>query len=51
MEEIKPSFIPLAKALEDYVHHNLDIITDSEWFEALVEEKIKRIIEEGKKNG
>ena len=46
MEEIKPSVIPLAKALEDFLHHNLDIITDSEWFEELVEEKVKRILEE-----
>jgi|9_EtaG_2_1085328.scaffolds.fasta_scaffold23187_8 hypothetical protein len=46
MEEIKPSVIPLAKALEDFLHHNLDIITDSEWFEELVAEKVKRILEE-----
>jgi len=46
MEEIKPSVIPLAKALEEFIHHNLDIITDSEWFEELVAEKVKRILEE-----
>ena len=46
MEEIKPSVIPLAKALEEFIHHNLDVITDSEWFADLVEEKVKRILEE-----
>ena len=32
MEEIKPSFIPLANSLEEYLQHNIDIITDSDWF-------------------
>ena len=48
MEEIKPSVIPLAKALEDFLHHNLDIITDSEWFADLVEEKVQKLLEERK---
>ena len=39
-EELQSSSIPLAKALEEYLQHHLDIITDSDWFAELVEEKV-----------
>ena len=39
-EELQSSFIPLAKSLEEYLQHHLDIITDSDWFAELVEEKV-----------
>ena len=39
-EELQSSFIPLAKTLEEYLQHHLDIITDSDWFAELVEEKV-----------
>ena len=45
-QEIKPSLIPLALELESYLQHNLDIITDSDWFQELVEEKVKKIMKE-----
>ena len=42
MKEIKPSVIPLAKALEEFIHHNLDVITDSEWFQEKVAITLKQ---------
>ena len=42
-EELQSSSIPLAKALEEYLQHHLDIITDSDWFAELVEEKINKM--------
>ena len=50
-EELQSSSIPLAKALEEYLQHHLDIITDSDWFAELVEEKVNKILEEREKNG
>jgi hypothetical protein len=50
-EELQSSFIPLAKSLEEYLQHHLDIITDSDWFAELVEEKVNKILEEREKNG
>ena len=48
-QKVKPSLVPLALELENFFQHNLDIITDSDWFDQLVEEKVKKIMEE--KNG
>jgi len=45
-QKVKPSLVPLALELENYLQHNLDIITDSDWFEQLVEEKVKKILQE-----
>tara|TARA_R100000700_G_C3168101_1_gene142995 strand:+ start:308 stop:472 length:165 start_codon:yes stop_codon:yes gene_type:complete len=39
-EELESSFIPLAKSLEEYIKHHLDVITDSDWFDELVQEKV-----------
>ena len=49
IQEVKPSLVPSALELENFLQHNLDIITDSDWFDQLVEEKVKKIMEE--KNG
>ena len=32
------------KTVKEFLEHHVDVITDSEWFENLVEEKIKKII-------
>ena len=45
-QKVKPSLVPLALEIENYLQHNLDIITDSDWFDQLVEEKVKKILEE-----
>ena len=47
-QKVKPSLVPLALELENYLQHNLDIITDSDWFEQLVEEKVQKILQERK---
>ena len=43
-QKVKPSLVPLALELENFLQHNLDIITDSDWFEDLVEEKLKSLL-------
>ena len=47
-KEIISSFKPVAKALQDYVQHELDIITESEWFDNLVENKVKQQLRKSK---
>tara|TARA_A100000171_G_C2112556_1_gene135851 strand:- start:30 stop:191 length:162 start_codon:yes stop_codon:yes gene_type:complete len=37
------------KTVKQFLEHHVDVITDSEWFENLIEEKIKKIIEGTKK--
>ena len=51
MEEIRPSSLELAKALENFVYNELDVITESEWFAEKVETKVKEILKERKKDG
>ena len=51
MEEIRPSSLELAKALENFVYNELDVITESEWFAKKVETKVKEILKERKKDG
>ena len=46
MTELRESSKDLAIALQDFVYRELDIITDSDWFDELVEEKVKKIMEE-----
>ena len=43
-EELQSSFIPLAKSLEEYLQHHLDIITESDWFDEVVEKKVTEVI-------
>mgnify|MGYP003146207840 CR=1 FL=1 len=33
MEEVRPSSLELAKALENFIYNELDIITESDWFQ------------------
>ena len=37
--------LEMSKLLEDYLEHKFDVITDSDWFEDLVEEKLTKILE------
>ena len=46
MEHMKPSFKPLANELEEYLQHNLDIITDSPWFEEKLAKAVKQTLRE-----
>jgi hypothetical protein len=36
----------LTEALDEIVSHHIDIITDSDWFEDLIEKKVKEIIKQ-----
>ena len=36
----------LTEALDEVVSHHIDIITDSDWFEDLIEKKVKEIIKQ-----
>lgn len=47
-KEIISSFKPVAQALQNYVQHELDIITESEWFDDLVENKVKQQLQKSK---
>ncbi len=38
--------LEMSGLLEDYLEHHLDVITDSEWFRDLVEEKVQKLLEE-----
>ena len=40
----------LGKIIQDIIAHEINIITDSEWFSDLVEEKVKQVMEEQKES-
>ena len=42
MEEIRPSSLELAKALENFVYNELDVITESEWFAEKINNKVAK---------
>jgi|TARA_Y100001938_G_C7870353_1_gene319983 predicted nucleotidyltransferase len=43
-EELQSSFVPLAKSLEEYLHHQIDVITEGDWFDELIDKKVTEII-------
>ena len=47
-EEIRPSFLPVAKELQDFIYNELDVITESDWFKELIDEKVKAALKENK---
>jgi len=36
MKDVRPTSIELAKAIENFVYHELDVITESDWFQERV---------------
>ena len=38
----------IADLIEDIISHRLDVITDSDWFMELVDQKVRAILEENK---
>ena len=42
MEEIRPSSLELAKALENFIYNELDVITESDWFQERVAIALKK---------
>ena len=45
MKEIRPSSLELAKALENFVYNELDVITESEWFAEKIATKVNEILD------
>ena len=43
-KEIRPSFLPIAKGLQDVIYHEIHVITDSDWFEELVDKRVKKAL-------
>ena len=42
MEEIRPSSLELAKALENFIYNELDVITESDWFQEKIATTLKQ---------
>tara|TARA_R100000278_G_scaffold97268_1_gene74406 strand:+ start:303 stop:503 length:201 start_codon:yes stop_codon:yes gene_type:complete len=42
MKDVRPTSIELAKALENFVYHELDVITESDWFQERVAIALKK---------
>ena len=47
-QEVRPTSLDLAKAIQDFAYHELDVITDSDWFNDLVENKVKQQLQKSK---
>tara|TARA_X000000950_G_scaffold27747_2_gene29861 strand:+ start:5198 stop:5557 length:360 start_codon:yes stop_codon:yes gene_type:complete len=47
-QEVRPTSLDLAKAIQDFAYHELDVITDSDWFDDLVENKVKQQLQKSK---
>ena len=53
MEEIRPRSLELARAIEDFLIHEIDFITEGDWFDEVIEKKVtevlnKKLLELGK---
>ena len=46
MEDIRPSSLELAKALENFIYNELDVITESDWFQEKIATKVNQILED-----
>ena len=44
-KDLRPTSIELAKALEDFVYNEIDVVTESDWFEEKVDLKVKEILD------
>ena len=42
MEDIRPSSLELAKALENFIYNELDVITESDWFQEKIATTLKQ---------
>ena len=46
MKDIRPSSLELAKALENFIYNELDVITESDWFQEKVAITLKQHFED-----
>ena len=44
MEEVRPSSLELAKAVEDFLLHGLDVVMESDWFDEVIDKKVTEVI-------
>ena len=44
MNEPRPTSVELAKAVEDFLLHELDVVTESDWFDEVIEKKVTEVI-------
>ena len=44
MTEPRPSSVELAKAVEDFLLHELDVVTESDWFDEVIDKKVTEVI-------
>ena len=42
MKDVRPTSIELAKAIENFVYHELDVITEGDWFQERVAIALKK---------
>lgn len=40
----------MGRLIQELIMHELDVITEGDWFRELVEESVKKIIEEGRES-
>tara|TARA_R100001460_G_scaffold39619_2_gene74457 strand:- start:268 stop:432 length:165 start_codon:yes stop_codon:yes gene_type:complete len=44
MNEPRPTSLDLAKAVEDFLLHELDVVTESDWFDEVIDKKVTEVI-------
>jgi len=44
MEDVRPTSVDLAKAVEDFLLHELDVVTESDWFDEVIEKKVTEVL-------
>lgn len=42
MKDVRPTSVELAKAIENFIYHELDVITESDWFQEKVAITLKQ---------
>ena len=44
MSEPRPTSVGLAKAVEDFLLHELDVVTESDWFDEVIDKKVTEVL-------
>jgi len=56
MKDVRPTSVELVKAIENFIYHELDVITESDWFQEKIATTLKQhfadeeILEKAKRN-
>ena len=46
MKDVRPTSLELAKALENFIYNELDVITESDWFQEKIATKVNQILDD-----